>query len=110
MSGAGTSRSTIPKPTNELEGKGTARMAKETPSRPKSTPQKTTAELGKGEGKRKTGNNCSELSYHIFTRNYSATLILQSEGIYESSVFSGVTVYIKVKSCPCGFEQSDGRQ
>ena len=67
----------------------------------------TTAELGKGEGRRKTGNNCSELSYHIFTRNYSATLILQPEGICESSVFSVVTVYIKVKSCPRGFEQID---
>ena len=65
----------------------------------------TTAELGKGEGRRKTGNNCSALSYHIFTRNHSATLILQQEGICESSNFSSVTVYIKVKSCPRGFEQ-----
>ena len=69
----------------------------------------TAAELGKGEGRRKTGNNnCSKLSYHnIFTRNFSATLILQQEGICESSNFSSVTVYIKVKSCPRGFEQID---
>ena len=67
----------------------------------------TTAELGKGEGRRETGNNCSKLSYHIFTRNHSATLILRQEGICESSNFSSVTVYIKVKSCPRGFEQND---
>ena len=67
----------------------------------------TTAELGKGEGRRETGNNCSKLSYHIFTRNHSATLILQPEGICESSNFSSVTVSIKVKSCPRGFEQID---
>ena len=48
MSGAGTNRSTILKPTNELEGKGTARMAKETPSRPKSTPQKVNPLGGPG--------------------------------------------------------------
>ena len=67
----------------------------------------TAAELGKGEGRRKTGNNCSKLSYYIFTRNHSATLILQPEGICESSNFSSVTVSIKVKSCPRGFEQID---
>ena len=67
----------------------------------------TTAELGKGEGRRETGSNCSALSYHIFTRNNLATLILQPEGICESSNFSSVTVYIKVKSCPRGFEQID---
>ena len=63
--------------------------------------------MGKGEGRRKTGNNCSKLSYYIFTRNHSATLILQPEGICESSNFSSVTVSIKVKSCPRGFEQID---
>ena len=67
----------------------------------------TTAELGKGEGRRETGNNCSKLSYHIFTRNNSATLILKPEGICESSNFSSVTVSIKIKSCPRGFEQND---
>ena len=67
----------------------------------------TTAELGKGEGRRETGKNCSELSYHIFTRNPSATLILQPEGSCASSNFSSITVHIKVKSCPHGFEQND---
>ena len=37
MSGAGTSRTPTVKPTNELEGKGTTRKAKETPTRPNST-------------------------------------------------------------------------
>ena len=65
----------------------------------------TTAKLGKGEGRIKTGtNNCSKLSYNIFTPNTSATLILRPEGSCESSVFSSVTVYIEVKSCPRGFE------
>ena len=67
----------------------------------------TTAELGKGEGRRKTGKNCSKLSYHIFSRNTSATLILRPEGICESSHFSSVTVHIKIKPCPRGFEQND---
>ena len=67
----------------------------------------TTAELGKGEGRRKTGKNCNNLSYHIFTRNTSATLILQPESVCASSNFSSVTVYIEVKSCPHGFEQND---
>ena len=67
----------------------------------------TTAELGKGEGRRETGNNCSELSYHIFTHNPSATLFLQLEGSCESSNFSSITVHIEVKSCPRGFEQND---
>ena len=67
----------------------------------------TTAELGKGEGRRETGKNCSKLLYHIFTRNHSATLILQPEGICMSSNFSSVTVYIEVKSCPRGFELND---
>ena len=66
----------------------------------------TTAELGKGEESRKTGNNCRKLSYHIFTRDHSATLILQPEGNCESSVFSSITVHIKVKPCPQGFEQN----
>ena len=67
----------------------------------------TTAELGKGEGRRETGTNCSKLSYHIFTRNHSATLVLQPEGVCASSDFSSITVYIEVKSCPHGFEQND---
>ena len=67
----------------------------------------TTTELGKGEERRKTGNNCSKLSYHFFTRKTSATLILRPEGSCESSTFSSVFVYIKVKSCPRGFEQNE---
>ena len=38
MSGAGTSRTPMVKATHELEGKGTARKAKDTPTRPNSTP------------------------------------------------------------------------
>ena len=69
----------------------------------------TTAELGKGEGRRETDNNCSKLSYHIYTRDTSATLILQLEGVCESSDFSRVTVYIEVKPCPKGFQDFDDR-
>ena len=69
----------------------------------------TSAEFGKGKGRRETGNNCSKLSYHIFTRNPSATLVLQPEGVCESSSFSSVTVYIEIKSCPSGFEQKEDR-
>ena len=68
-----------------------------------------TAGLGKGEGRRETGNNCSKLSYHIFTRNPSATLVLRPEGSCASSDFSSITVYIEVKSCPSGFEQNEDK-
>ena len=69
---------------------------------------KNAAELGRGEGRRKTGQYCSNLSYHIFTYNHSSlTLVLQVEGICASTKFSSVTVYIEVKSCPRGFEQND---
>ena len=66
-------------------------------------------DLSEGEGRRKTGTNCSTLSYHIFTRSLSATLILRPEGICESSVLSSVTVHIEVKSCPRGFEQIEDK-
>ena len=66
-----------------------------------------TAGLGKGEGRRETGNNCSKLSFHIFTRNHSATLVLQPESSCASLNFSSITVHIEVKSCPRGFEQND---
>ena len=69
----------------------------------------TTAELGKGEGRRETGTNCSKLSYHIFTRNHSATLVLRPEGSCASSNFSSITVYIELKSCPSGFEQNEDK-
>ena len=66
-----------------------------------------TAGLGKGEGRRETGKNCSKLNYHIFTRYHSATLVLQPESSCASSNFSSITVHIEVKSCPRGFEQND---
>ena len=69
----------------------------------------TTAELGKGEGRRETGNTCNELSYHIFTRNNSATLVLQPEGGCEFSNFSSVKIDIKIKPCPQGFENHNDR-
>ena len=65
----------------------------------------TTAELGKGEGRRETGNNCSKLSYHIYTRDTSATLILQPEGVCESSDFSSVIIHVTIKPCPQGFQE-----
>ena len=39
-----------------------------------------TAQLGKGEGRKKTGNRCGKLPYHIFTASTSATLTLQPRG------------------------------
>ena len=69
----------------------------------------TTAGLGKEEGRRETGTNCSKLSYHIFTRNHSATLVLRPEGVCASSIFSSIAVYIEVKSCPRGFEQNENQ-
>ena len=66
-----------------------------------------TAELGKGEGRRETDNNCSKLSYHIYTRDTLATLILQPEGVCESSDFSKIIVFIEVKPCPQGFQEFD---
>ena len=68
----------------------------------------TTTVLRRGEDRRETDNKiCSKLSYHIFTDNPSATLILQPEGSCQYSNFSSITIHIQVKSCPRGFEQKD---
>ena len=68
----------------------------------------TTTVLRRGEDRRETDNKiCSKLSYHIFTDNPSATLILQPEGSCQYSNFSSITIHIRVKSCPHGFEQKD---
>ena len=65
----------------------------------------TTAELGQGESRRKTSSNCSNLSYHIFTQENSATLTLHLEGYCSHSIFSVITIHIQVKQCPLGFEE-----
>ena len=42
------------------------------------------AKLGEGEGRRITGDKtCVVLSYHVFTHDASATLILRPEGYCE---------------------------
>ena len=65
----------------------------------------TTAELGQGESRRKTSSNCSNLSYHIFTQENSATLTLQPEGYCSHAIFSVITIHFQVKQCPLGFEE-----
>ena len=65
----------------------------------------TTAELGQGESRRKSSSNCSNLSYHIFTQENSTTLTLQPEGYCSHAIFSAITIHIRVKQCPLGFEE-----
>ena len=68
-----------------------------------------TAQLGKGEGKKKTGNRCGKLPYHIFTASTSATLTLHPEGHCERSHFSSITVHMTIVPCSIGFEKRDDR-
>lgn len=66
------------------------------------------AELAAGEHKRKINRLCTRLSYHIFTVESTATLILRAEGIKfcEQSPFSNITVHVKLQNCSRGFELS----
>ena len=58
---------------------------------------------------RETGNNCSELSYHSYTRSSSVTLVLQTVGVCESSKFSRTVVDMNIEPCHQGFEELDDR-
>lgn len=64
--------------------------------------------LDKGEGRRAI-NKCSNLSYHIFTSDDSATLILSPEGFCERSKFSTIAINITVIPCLRGFEKFEDR-
>ena len=68
------------------------------------------AKLGEGEGRKKTGNKtCVVLSYHIFSTNTSATLILRPEGFCERSDFSSITISISLQPCRRGWERNGDR-
>lgn len=67
------------------------------------------AELDKGEGNREINGSCSELYYHIFTAETSATLTLRSDGPCSNSQLSLIEVHINVVPCAQGFEQSEDR-
>ena len=70
----------------------------------------STAVLGKAETRIKTSNcACSKLSYHFFSKNTSATLLLQPEGYCKYSSFSTVAINITLIPCNRGFEQEDDR-
>ena len=68
----------------------------------------TTADLGEGEG-RNSLNNCTTLTYHIFTVDSSASLVLQSEGFCERSPLSSLAIDIEIVNCSRGFELNKDR-
>ena len=70
--------------------------------------EKTTANLGEGEGRNRL-NNCTTLLYHIFSVDSSAKLILQPEGVCERSPLSNLAINIEIVGCSRGFEQDKDR-
>ena len=69
----------------------------------------SSAQLDIGEGRKETTNNCTNLSYHFFTSNASAVLLLRPEGYCENSNFSSVLVHIDILPCSRGFEINGNR-
>ena len=70
--------------------------------------EETAADLGEGEGREKI-SNCTTLTYHIFTVDSSASLVLQPEGVCERSVLSILTIDIEMVNCSRGFELKKDR-
>ena len=69
----------------------------------------SSAELDKGEVRRRVSSRCNELSYHVFTTAAMATLVLQLEGSCERSQFSSLIMHIEVIPCSRGFETKNDR-
>ena len=68
------------------------------------------AKLGEGEGRRITGDKtCVVLSYHVFTHDALATLILRPEGYCERLNYSSTTISIVLQPCPRGWERNKDR-
>ena len=62
------------------------------------------AELDVGEWRKTANRMCTNLSYHIFTVESSATLVLQLLDKCENSTLSTITVHIQLTPCSRGFE------
>ena len=62
------------------------------------------AELDVGEWRNTANRMCTNLSYHIFTIESSATLVLQLLDKCENSTLSTITVHIQLTPCSKGFE------
>ena len=71
--------------------------------------EETTAGLGEGEGRHRLNSSCTQLNYHIFTVDTSATLVIQPEGFCERSKLSRLLIRINIKNCSRGFQQSKNR-
>jgi hypothetical protein len=67
------------------------------------------AELGKGEERRKIPGKHTRLKYHVFTASSNATLVLETEGPCRHSEHSIATFHIRITPCARGFEQSQDR-
>ena len=62
------------------------------------------AELDVGEWRNTANRMCTNLSYHIFTVESSATLVLQLLDKCQDSPLSTITVHIQLTPCSRGFE------
>ena len=71
--------------------------------------EKTTANLGEGEGRNRLNNSCTALHFHIFTVDSSARLILQPEGVCERSPLSSLAIIVELENCSRGFELNKDR-
>ena len=66
------------------------------------------ADLDVGEA-RKEIRQCTEISYHVFTTQSSATLLLHIIGNCEQYPHSNITINIDLRSCSRGFELKKDR-
>ena len=67
------------------------------------------AELDVGEWRNTANRRCTNLSYHIFTIESSATLVLQLLDKCQDSPLSTITVHIQLTTCSRGFELINDR-
>ena len=71
----------------------------------KSEYNETELQLGKGENSRHIGSSCWKLSFHAYTQDSTfSALKIWSNVLCTESIWNTLTIHVKFKSCPLGFE------
>ena len=79
------------------------------PAITKANYKELSAQIVKGEERKKIPDRCKELQYHIHSTSSEATLVLGPEGPCTDSPLSIITVHITLVPCSVGFEQDKDR-
>lgn len=75
----------------------------------RSSYKEVTAALDKGEGSTEAPDKCAMFSYHIFTAQSEAELVLEPAGPCRQSPLSTFRVHVTMTPCARGFERMDDR-